>query len=105
VAGEQVCVDLICRCGSKGLQRGRFLRLRIRPAGVARRRLARHDGALPVRWLLARWPAAKSEPVKSWPANLPETTPLVEPVGLGRSRRRAEMVSPQLTKGRMRAVR
>jgi SRSO17 transposase len=34
-AGPQACVDLIWRRGSKGLQRGRFLALRVRPAGVA----------------------------------------------------------------------
>jgi SRSO17 transposase len=33
-AGEQACVELTWRRGSKGLQRGRFLRLRVRPAGV-----------------------------------------------------------------------
>jgi SRSO17 transposase len=33
-AGEQACVELIWRRGSKGLQRGRFLALRVRPAGV-----------------------------------------------------------------------
>jgi SRSO17 transposase len=38
-AGQQACVDLIWRRGSKGLQRGRFLALRVRPAGVTPRRL------------------------------------------------------------------
>jgi hypothetical protein len=48
--GQQACVDLIWRRGSKGLQRGRFLALRVRPAGVTPRRLARQDGGeLPVR--------------------------------------------------------
>ena len=56
-AGQQDCVELVWRRGSKGLQRGRFLRLRVRPAGVTLRRLARQDGGeLPVRWLLAEWP-------------------------------------------------
>jgi SRSO17 transposase len=49
-AGQQACVELIWRRGSKGLQRGRFLRLRVRPAGVTPRRLARQGGTeLPVR--------------------------------------------------------
>jgi hypothetical protein len=41
------------------------------------RRAARAGGGqLPVRWLLAEWPAGKPEPVKYWLANLPEDTPL-----------------------------
>jgi hypothetical protein len=59
-AGPQACVDLIWRRGSKGLQRGRFLALRVRPARVAPRRQARNSGTeLPVRWLLVKWPAGK----------------------------------------------
>jgi SRSO17 transposase len=90
-AGQQACVELIWRRGSKGLQRGRFLALRVRPAGVTPRRLARQAGGeLPVRWLLAEWPAGKPEPTKCWLSNLPETTPLVELVGLARLRWRVE---------------
>jgi SRSO17 transposase len=59
-AGQQACVDLIWRRGSKGLQRGRFLAVRVRPAGVTPRRLARQDGKeLPVRWLLVEWPLGR----------------------------------------------
>ena len=90
-AGQQACVDLIWRRGSKGLQRGRFLALRVRPAGVTPRRLARAAGEeLPARWLLAEWPDRKAEPTKYWLANLPEPTPIVELVGLARSRWRVE---------------
>jgi SRSO17 transposase len=90
-AGPQACVDLIWRRGSKGLQRGRFLALRVRPAGVAPRRQARNSGAeLPVRWLLVEWPAAKAAPVKSWMSNLPGATPMVELVRLARLRWRIE---------------
>jgi SRSO17 transposase len=90
-AGQQACVELIWRRGSKGLQRGRFLALRVRPAGVTPRRLARQAGGeLPVRWLLAEWPAGKPEPTKCWLSDLPETTPLVELVGLARLRWRVE---------------
>jgi SRSO17 transposase len=65
------------------------------PAGVIPRRQAagRGDGAgweLPVRWLLVEWPANKAEPVKYWLSNLPETTPLVELVRLGKLRWRVE---------------
>jgi SRSO17 transposase len=94
-AGQRACVDLIWRRGSKGLQRSRFLALRVRPAGVTPRRqaAARAGDAgweLPVRWLLVEWPADKPEPVKYWLSNLPETTPLVELVRLGKLRWRIE---------------
>jgi SRSO17 transposase len=89
--GEQACVELIWRRGSKGPQRGRFLALRVRPAGVTPRRLARQAGEeLPVRWLLVEWPHGKAEPTKYWLASLPEATPLVELVRLARSRWRIE---------------
>jgi SRSO17 transposase len=84
-------VELIWRRGTKGLQRGRFLALRVRPAGVTPRRLARQDGGeLPVRWLLVEWPPGKAEPTKYWLSNLPEATPIVELVRLARSRWRVE---------------
>jgi SRSO17 transposase len=90
-AGQQACVDLIWRRGSKGLQRSRFLSLRVRPAGVTPRRLARAAGEeLPVRWLLVEWPQGKPEPIKYWLSNLPETTPIVELVRLGKLRWRIE---------------
>jgi SRSO17 transposase len=90
-AGQQACTELVWRRGSRGLQRGRFLALRVRPAGVTPRRLARQDGGeLPVGWLLAEWPKGKAAPVKYWLSNLPQTTPLVELVGLARLRWRVE---------------
>jgi SRSO17 transposase len=90
-AGQHACVELIWRRGSKGLQRGRFLALRVRPAGVIPRRLARQNGGeLPLRWLLVEWPHGKAKPSKYWLANLPEATPLVELVRLARSRWRVE---------------
>jgi hypothetical protein len=64
-AGQQRCVDLIWRRGSKALQRSRFLALRVRPAGITPRRLARAAGGQPpVRWLLVEWAADQPEPVK-----------------------------------------
>jgi SRSO17 transposase len=94
-AGPQAGVDLIWRRGSKGLQRSRFLCLRVRPAGITPRRhaAARTEGAgweLPTRWLLVEWPADKPEPVKYWLSNLPEATPVVELVRLGKLRWRIE---------------
>jgi SRSO17 transposase len=90
-AGQRACVDLIWRRGSKGLQRGRFLALRVRPAGVVPRRQARQDGTeLLVRWLLVEWPTGNAAPVKYWLSNLPERTPIVELVRLARLRWRVE---------------
>jgi SRSO17 transposase len=90
-AGQQACVELIWRRGGKGLQRGRFLALGVRPAGVTPRRLARAaEQELPLRWLLAQWPPGKAEPVKYWLASLPDDTPLVELVRLARLRWRVE---------------
>jgi SRSO17 transposase len=78
-AGQRSCVELIWRRGSKGLQRSRFLALRVRPAGITPRRqtAARADNAgweLPVRWLLVEWPTSAAEPVTYWLSNLPEAT-------------------------------
>jgi SRSO17 transposase len=94
-AGQPACVDLIWRRGSKGLQRSRFLRLRVRPAGITPRRQAARDAAdpgweLPVRWLLAEWPTSQAAPVKYWLANLPEEIPVVELVRLAKLRWRIE---------------
>jgi SRSO17 transposase len=91
-AGQQACTDLIWRRGSKGLQRGRFAGLLVRPAGVTPRRQAAREGLeeLPVRWLLVEWPQGKPEPIKYWLSNLPAGTPLVELVRLARLRWRIE---------------
>jgi SRSO17 transposase len=94
-AGQQAWLDLIWRRGSRGLQRSRFLALRVRPAGITphRQAAARAGGVgweLPVRWLLAEWPTDKPEPVKYWLSNLPATTPILELVGLGKLRWRIE---------------
>ena len=89
--GQRACTELIWRRGSKGLQRGRFLALRVRPAGVTPRRQARAAGTeLPACWLLVEWPAGKATPVKYWLSNLPEATPIVELVRLARLRWRVE---------------
>jgi SRSO17 transposase len=91
-AGQQACVELIWRRGSKGLQRSRLVALRVRPAGITPRRqaTAAADGQLPVRWLLAEWPADQPEPTRYWLSNLPEATPIVELVRLAKLRWRIE---------------
>ena len=43
-----------------------------------------------MRWLLVEWPTGQATPVKYWLSNLPQTSPLVELVGLARSRWRVE---------------
>jgi SRSO17 transposase len=94
-AGPQAGVELVWRRGSKGMQRSRFLALRVRPAGVTPRRqaAARAGGVgweLPTRWLLVEWPTDKAEPVKYWLSNLPDDIPIVELVRLGKLRWRIE---------------
>jgi SRSO17 transposase len=94
-AGQPAGVELIWRRGSKGLQRSRFLALRVRPAGITPRRQAAARAQdtgweLPVRWLLVEWPASAAEPVKYLLSNLPQTTPMVELVRLGKLRSRIE---------------
>jgi SRSO17 transposase len=88
-AGPSAAKTVAWREGVRGRLRSRFVVLRVRPAGVRLRR-AVAGGELPVRWLLAEWPAGQPEPVKYWLANLPETTPLVELVRLAKLRWRVE---------------
>jgi SRSO17 transposase len=88
-------VEVIWRRASKGLQRSRFLALRVRPAGITPRRqaAARAEDArweLPARWLLVQWPASAAEPVKYWLSNFPGDTPIVELVRLAKLRWRVE---------------
>ena len=92
-ASPPAWIDLAA--GSKGLQRGRFVALRVRPAGITPRRqaAARAEGVgweLPTRWLLVEWPSDKPEPVKYWLSNLPDDTPIVELVRLAKLRWRIE---------------
>src|SRR5829696_7069483 len=102
-AGVSAVKTVAWREGTRGKLRSRFVALRVRPAGVKLRR-AVAGGELPVRWLLAEWPADQPQPVKYWLASLPEDTPLQELVRLAKLRWRVEMVFPQLTKGWMGAV-
>jgi SRSO17 transposase len=88
-AGPSAAKTVAWREGVRGRLRSRFVALRVRPAGVRLRR-AVAGGELPVRWLLAEWPAGQPEPVKYWLANLPDDTPLVELVRLAKLRWRVE---------------
>jgi SRSO17 transposase len=88
-AGPLAAKTVAWREGTRGRLRSRFVVLRVRPAGVKLRR-AVAGGELPVRWLLAEWPAGQPEPVKYWLANLPDDTPLQELVRLAKLRWRIE---------------
>jgi SRSO17 transposase len=88
-AGPSAAKTVAWREGVRGKLRSRFVALRVRPAGVKLRRAAA-GGELPVRWLLAEWPADQPEPVKYWLASLPENTPLHELVRLAKLRWRIE---------------
>jgi SRSO17 transposase len=88
--GEQAARTVAWREGADGAPLvSRFVALRVRPAGVQLRRVAR-GGELPVGWLLAEWPQGEPEPVKYWLASLPADTPLARLVGLAKLRWRVE---------------
>ena len=72
-AGEDACVEVQWREGTKGPLASRFLVLRVRPANVKLRR-TNPDGELPVCWLLAEWPEGKQAPTDFWLSNLPANT-------------------------------
>ncbi|MFG3296842.1 IS701 family transposase [Streptomyces sp. NPDC048179] len=77
--------------GRSGVKRmySRFVALQIRPAGREIRKNT--DGAeLPVRWLLAEWPATEPEPVQFWLSNLPADTALATLVRTAKLRWRIE---------------
>jgi SRSO17 transposase len=76
------------RSGHKRMY-SRFVALRVRPAGRAIRK-ATPGTELPVRWLLAEWPATEDEPVQFWLSNLPEDTPLATLVRTAKLRWRIE---------------
>nr|WP_234543865.1 transposase [Streptomyces shenzhenensis] len=76
------------RSGRKRMY-SRFVALRIRPAGREIRQ-ATDSPELPVRRLLAEWPASESEPVQFWLSDLPEDTPLTTLVRLAKLRWRIE---------------
>jgi SRSO17 transposase len=90
-AGVQRAVKVTWRQGSRGPMTSRFLALRVRPANVELRRTAANTQTeLPVRWLLAEWPADAEEPTDYWLSSLPADTDLKTLVRLGKLRWRIE---------------
>jgi SRSO17 transposase len=88
-APPEAWVDVQWREGTRGSMRSRFVAIRVRPANVKLRR-ADPDGELPVRWLLAEWPAGKDAPTDYWLSNLPADTPIQRLVELAKLRWRVE---------------
>ena len=72
-------MPIIWREGSRGRQRSRFVALRVRAPGL-------EQGG----WLLAEWPPDQAAPSDYWLSNLPERTPIVALVRLGKLRWRIE---------------
>jgi SRSO17 transposase len=97
--GREAFTEVTWREGSRGPMRSRFLKLRVRPAGVRARRLAQAaavardghwDGVLPELRLLVEWPQGAEAPTDYWLSNLPEDTPVAELVRLAKIRWRIE---------------
>ena len=79
------------REGARGPMSSRFVALRLRPANIKLRRAAAEaEAELPVRWLLAEWPAGAPEPIAYWLSNLPADTPIERLVYLAKLRWRIE---------------
>jgi SRSO17 transposase len=90
-AGSEQAVRVTWRQGSRGPMSSRFIALRVRPANIQLRRAAANTQTqLPMRWLLAEWPADAPAPTDYWLSSLPEDTRLDELVRLGKLRWRIE---------------
>ncbi len=76
------------RDGSRGIQRSKFVALRVCPAENYRRGKAKPPQA--THWLVCQWPREKDSPAKFWLSNLPETTSLVSLVRFAKLRWRVE---------------
>jgi SRSO17 transposase len=91
LGAREQAVEVSWREGSRGPMSSRFIALPVRPANIQLRRAAANaQTELPVRWLLAEWPAAADEPTDYWLSSLPADTPLAELVRLGKLRWRIE---------------
>jgi SRSO17 transposase len=97
--GRQAFTEVTWREGSRGPMRSRFVALRVRPAGIRARRLARAaataehghwDGVLPEVTLLVEWPEGAEAPTGYWLSSLPAGTPVADLVRLAKIRWRIE---------------
>jgi SRSO17 transposase len=88
-AGEQACVEVCWREGTRAAMTSRFVALRVRPSNV-KLRTADPGAELPVCWLLAEWPDASPAPTDFWLSNLPPETPIERLVALAKLRWRVE---------------
>jgi SRSO17 transposase len=88
-AGEQACVEVCWRTGTRGAMTSRFTALRVRPTNVKLRN-ADPGTELPVCWLLAEWPHGTCAPTDFWLSNLPAETAIEELVALAKLRWRVE---------------
>lgn len=78
------------RDGSRGLQRGRFAAVRVRPSNGWNVDRISPDDLRPECWVLLHWPEGEPAPTKMWMSNLSATTPLTTLVALARLRWRIE---------------
>jgi SRSO17 transposase len=76
------------RDGSRGIQRSKFIALRVCPAENYRRGKAKAPAS--THWLLCQWPANKDSPHKFWLSDLPADTSMVALVRLAKLRWRVE---------------
>ena len=88
-AGEQACVEVCWREGTRGAMTSRFAALRVRPTNVKLRN-ADAGTELPVCWLLAEWPHGTPAPSDFWLSNLPPETPIERLAALAKLRWRVE---------------
>ncbi|MEV7386029.1 IS701 family transposase [Streptomyces sp. NPDC091215] len=97
--GREAFTEVTWREGSRHAMTSRFLSVKVRPAGVRSRRLARAaamtengrwDGVLPEARLLAEWPDGQDKPTRFWLSDLPDDTPIPELVRLAKIRWRIE---------------
>jgi SRSO17 transposase len=88
-AGEQACVEICWREGTRGAMTSRFAALRVRPTNIKLRN-ADPGAELPVCWLLAEWPDGTPAPTNFWLSNLPAETPIERLAALAKLRWRVE---------------
>lgn len=88
-AGPDAYQEICWRQGTRGELTSRFAAIRVRLTNVKLRNA--HPGSeLPIRWLLAEWPAGKDAPTDFWISDLPADTPIAGLVELAKLRWRIE---------------